>query len=198
MNTFNHAILTRRSRYELNRESTLEDSELQARLAATIKHMPSPFHAQHQRAVLVLGKQHDALWELVRRTLKKRVKPNKLKQTNDKIDGFKRSYGTILFFDDWPTIDALQTKYPRYKDTWALWAHQSQGMAQLAVWMMLADAGMGASLQHYNPLIDDDVTQAFDIPKGWKLAAQMPFGKPVGSPKDKTFKPIEHRVLIRT
>ena len=29
------------------------------------------------------------------------------------------------------------------------------GMLQLAVWTALAEKGLGASLQHYNPLIDD-------------------------------------------
>ena len=197
MHAFEHAILTRRSRYELSRESTLTDADLQARLAETIKHMPSPFHAQHQRVVLLLNAHHDRLWDIVHKTLKKRAKPNTFKKIKAKIDGFRESYGTVLFYDDWTTIEALQAKYSLNKDAWALWAHQAQGMAQFAVWTMLADAGMGASLQHHNPRIDDAVNEAFDIPKGWRLAAQMPFGKPKGSPKTKTFKPIEERVIVR-
>ncbi len=197
MNAFNQAILKRRSRYELSRETTMTDSELQARLAETLKHMPSPYHAQHQRMVLLLGEKHDALWDIVLATLKKRITPEKFKKTKEKIAGFKHAYGTVLFFDDWPTIEALQAKFPKAKEKWELWANQSQGMAQFAVWTMLADAGLGASLQHYNPIIDDEVEATFKVPKGWRLAAQMPFGKPTGSPKDKTFKPIEERFLIR-
>ena len=49
-------------------------------------------------------------------------------------------------------------------------------MAQFAVWTMLADSGLGASLQHYNPLIDEAVRQAFEVPASWRLVAQMPFG----------------------
>ena len=40
----------------------------------------------------------------------------------------------------------------------------------------LAQEGIGASLQHYNPLIDNDVAAAWGIPANWKLRAQMPFG----------------------
>ena len=40
---------------------------------------------------------------------------------------------------------------------------------------MLEDAGMGASLQHYNPLSDDEVRKAWNLPGDWKLVAQMPF-----------------------
>mgnify|MGYP001852288703 CR=1 FL=1 len=32
------------------------------------------------------------------------------------------------------------------------------------------------SLQHYNPLIDEAIHQAFDLPETWKLRAEMPFG----------------------
>ncbi|MFX6601374.1 nitroreductase, partial [Acinetobacter baumannii] len=34
----------------------------------------------------------------------------------------------------------------------------------------------GASLQHYNPIIDDEVHATWDIPHHWKLRAQMVFG----------------------
>lgn len=53
---------------------------------------------------------------------------------------------------------------------------QNKGMAEYATWLALTEAGLGASLQHYNPLIDEAVAAAFDIPDNWRLRAQMPFG----------------------
>jgi predicted oxidoreductase (fatty acid repression mutant protein) len=35
---------------------------------------------------------------------------------------------------------------------------------------------VGASLQHYNPVIDAAVAREWNIPAAWKLRAQMPFG----------------------
>jgi predicted oxidoreductase (fatty acid repression mutant protein) len=35
---------------------------------------------------------------------------------------------------------------------------------------------VGASLQHYNPLIDAAVAREWNVPAYWKLRAQMPFG----------------------
>ena len=49
-------------------------------------------------------------------------------------------------------------------------------MAQFAVWATLADSGLGASLQHYNPLIDEKVAEHFDIDMNWLLRAQLCFG----------------------
>lgn len=69
-------------------------------------------------------------------------------------------------------------------------------MHQFALWTMLADAGFGASLQHYNPLIDERVAKEFNIPTDWKMIAQMPFGVAAGQPDEKTFLPIDDRVLI--
>ncbi len=48
-------------------------------------------------------------------------------------------------------------------------------MHQFAIWMHYE--GIGASLQHYNPLVECKMTsKEFNIPKSWKLIAQMPFG----------------------
>jgi predicted oxidoreductase (fatty acid repression mutant protein) len=55
------------------------------------------------------------------------------------------------------------------------------------VWTALAEAGIGASLQHYAPLIDAEVARTWDVPLSWKLRAQMPFGSNEAPFPDKTF-----------
>lgn len=37
-------------------------------------------------------------------------------------------------------------------------------MIQFAVWTALETEGLGASLQHYNPIIGAEVAKAFEIP----------------------------------
>ena len=69
-------------------------------------------------------------------------------------------------------------------------------MHQFAIWNMLEDAGLGASLQHYNPLIDEEVAKTWNLDPKWKLIAQMPFGTPVQEPGDKEFSPLDKRVLV--
>ena len=69
-------------------------------------------------------------------------------------------------------------------------------MHQLAVWTMLEDVGFGASLQHYNPLIDETVLKEWQLPETWELIAQMPFGVPLQEPGTKEFNSIEERVRI--
>ena len=70
-------------------------------------------------------------------------------------------------------VRSLQESFPTYKDNFPIWAEQTDAMHQLAVWTMLEDAGMGASLQHYNPLIDDEVRKVWNLSDDWKLIAQI-------------------------
>ena len=66
-----------------------------------------------------------------------------------------------------------------------------QVCTKLVVWAALEAEGLGASLQHYNPLIDDEVKKEWNIPGNWKLIAQMPFGNPTSPPGEKEFQPLE-------
>ena len=43
---------------------------------------------------------------------------------------------------------------PSYADNFANWAVQTNAMHQYAIWTALSSKGIGASLQHYNPLVD--------------------------------------------
>ena len=82
-------------------------------------------------------------------------------------------------------VRKLQEQFPTYADNFPIWSEHASAMHQLAVWTMLEDAGFGASLQHYNPLIDKEVRERWDLPAAWRLIAQMPFGTPAGEPQEK-------------
>jgi len=69
-------------------------------------------------------------------------------------------------------------------------------MLEFAIWTMLEDAGLGASLQHYNPLVDADVRKAWNLPESWKLLAEMPFGSVENPAGLKEFLPVENRIKI--
>ena len=105
-------------------------------------------------------------------------------------------YGTVLFFEDQKVVKGLQEAFPAYQENFPGWSLQTSAMHQLAIWVMLEDVGFGASLQHYNPLIDEEVRRAWDLPEHWHLIAEMPFGLPLGKPGEKEFQPLEERVRI--
>lgn len=69
-------------------------------------------------------------------------------------------------------------------------------MLQYTIWIAIEEAGLGASLQHYNPLIDNEVNEKWNLPSKWKLIAQMPFGTPLAKPGEKEFVPLESRIKV--
>ena len=69
-------------------------------------------------------------------------------------------------------------------------------MLQINLWTALRELGIGASLQHYNPVIDKAIKDAFSIPENYVLLAQMPFGGIVSEPDPKEKEDISKRVLV--
>lgn len=193
---FFEAIKNRRSIYAISKETVVSDERIQEIINDAVKHTPSSFNSQSARVVVLLGEQHDKLWNITENTLKKLVPEDKFAPTAEKMTMFRNGYGTVLFFEDQAVIEGLQTAFASYADNFPVWSLQSSGMHQLVVWTGLENEGFGASLQHYNPLIDDEVKQTWNIPASWKLLAEMPFGKVVASAGEKEFKPLEDRVKV--
>lgn len=192
---FKEALENRRSCYNLDNKVSISDNEIKDILNFAVKHVPSAFNSQSTRVVLLLGDHHKKLWNIVKETLRKLVSAETFKSTEAKVDGaFMSGYGTVLFFEDEQVIKSLQESLPDYKDNFPIWSQQTSAMHQLAIWTMLEDAGLGASLQHYNPLIDHEVKRTWKLDSNWKLIAQMPFGNPTAKPGKKEYKPIEGRV----
>lgn len=191
------ALLHRRSYYDLTPESPIDDARIEEILQFAVKHIPSAFNSQSTRIVLLLHEHHKAFWEVVKRTLQALVSPEAFAATEKKIDGsFASGYGTVLYFEDTEVVQGLQKQFPRYADNFPVWSEHTSAMHQLAVWTMLEEAGFGASLQHYNPLIDNEVRKRWQLPGAWRLIAQMPFGLPAGEPQEKSFEPLETRIQV--
>lgn len=91
----------------------------------------------------------------------------------------------------------MQAKFPLYADKFPMFATQSDAMLQFVVWTTLEAEGLGANLQHYNPLIDSKVSEAWKTPSNWHLNAQLVFGRRTSEPGEKTqLLPIEERVKV--
>ena len=193
---FYTALQGRRSVYGLSKESVISDKKIQEVIEAAVKHTPSAFNSQSGRVLVLLGGQHDKLWDITKEALRKIVPADAFAPTEEKINSFKSGYGTVLFFEDEAVVKELQNKFALYKDNFPIWSHHSSGMLQFVVWTGLEAEGLGASLQHYGALIEDQVIQQWNVPTTWKLISQMPFGKPTAQPGDKEFKPLEERIKV--
>ncbi|WP_058304206.1 nitroreductase family protein [Gorillibacterium timonense] len=193
---FSEALKTRRSVYGISKDIPVSEARIEEVIGEAVKHTPSAFNSQSARVVVLFGEQHDKLWTIVKETLRKIVPADNFSSTEQKLASFQSGYGTVLFFEDQAVVEGLQEQFALYKDNFPVWSNQSSGMLQFVVWTALAAEGIGASLQHYNPLIDDEVKQTWSLPASWKLIAQLPFGAPTAEPGDKAFSPVEDRLKV--
>ncbi len=194
--TFKEALEHRRSYYGISSESPVSDEKIEEIVRHAVKHVPSAFNSQSARLVLLLGENHLRLWNIVKETLRKIVPAEAFAGTESKIDSFKAGHGTVLYFEEQTVVKGLQNQFPSYANNFPIWSQHTSAMHQLSVWTMLEDAGLGASVQHYNPLIDEEVRRTWNLPETWKLIAQMPFGAPTFEPGEKPFAPIDERMKV--
>ena len=186
MNTFLESITHRRSIYHIGKNVSVTSEHITKLIEIAVETSPSAFNSQTSRVVILFGQHSDDFWHIVRETLRKIVPAEAFEATDKKISSFAAGVGTVLFFEDQDVVKGLQEKFELYADNFPVWSEHSTGIAQFAVWSALAVEGIGASLQHYNPIIDDEVKAKFDVPASWKLRAQMPFGSIESPAGDKT------------
>lgn len=180
----------RRSVYALNKQISLNDEQLLKLVEDVTENVPDAFNALSQRVVLVTGENNQKLWDTIHDSFDGMVK-------KEKTDSFASGYGTILFFIDSSKVKELQEKFPLYKDKFPIYANQSNAMLQHAIWVALADEGIGASLQHYQPVVNENVRKLFNLPEEWDLNAQMPFGGIAQAPAAKPTANIKDRVFAK-
>jgi predicted oxidoreductase (fatty acid repression mutant protein) len=193
---YKEAMEDRRSIYGICDESPISAEEILEIVDHSTKHVPSAFNSQSQRVAVLFGERHLEFWGIVMETLRKIILAEDFRATEKKINGFAAGCGTLLFYDDTSVTKGLMDRFMPYKESFPIWAEQSNGMLQFAIWSQLEAEGLGATIQHYNPIIDKEVKNAFNIPSAWRLIAQMPFGAPTEEPIQKEFVPIEKRVIV--
>ena len=125
-------IEDRRTIYSTETTISISDKELEDMIEHIIKYTPSAFNSQSTRIVLLLNDQHHKFWDNTKTVLKDVMGPDRdFTPTEQRIDGFKHAYGTILYFEDEDVIKGLQEQMPNYADNFANWSVQTNAMHQL-------------------------------------------------------------------
>ena len=196
MQTFQEAVTNRRSIYKLGRNIPVLQSQIIAAVERMTKDIPTPFNMQSARVVVTMLDHHENVWHITRGELKKVLPADKFAEAEKRIDGFEAAYGTVLFFESSDMIKAMQDEMPEYAAVMPTSAMQANGMLQFAIWTALEDLGLGANLQHYNPIIDESIKKIFGLPDSWDLISQLVFGEILEPPQPIEKIPTGSRVKI--
>lgn len=74
----------------------------------------------------MFGDEHDKLWDIVRDALKTLIgEEGYEKGSAGRIAGFKASKGTVLIFDDEPTVRKQEADFPDYAEHFQPWVSYS-------------------------------------------------------------------------
>ncbi len=195
-NQFLDLIQNRRTIYAIGRDVKSTVEQLSDLIQTAIKQSPSSFNSQSSRAVILFNAEHEKFWEFVKEKLQAYSKDEaSAAKTDTRIESFKAGFATVLFFEDLDVVKHLQDQFPLYADNFPIWSEHSTAIAQFATWTALHTEGLGGSLQHYNPIVDDQVHTEWDIPASWKLRAQFVFGSIEAPATEKTY--IEDQVRFK-
>lgn len=194
--TLQQAFDERRSIYALSNELPVAPQAIVNMAERVLLHTPSAFNSQSSRLVVLFGAEHQKLWDIAEKKLRAAVGDGDFSGSKQKLDGFRASAGTVLFYEDKNVTESLQEQFALYADRFPIWAQQTSAMHQYAMWTELRTLNVGANLQHYNPLVDEDAAKAFSIPDSWELVAQMPFGNIVEPTGEKTYQPVNERMKV--
>lgn len=189
MKDYIEIIKKRRSYYNLSEDVDLTNEEIKYLVEDVMNITPSHMNAETTRIVLLFDDKSKDFWTRVNETFDNSI-------NEEKFHGFYHAKGTVLIFIDMNEIWDQEINMPDYSDYFETWGHHSAAMLQLNLWQALRDEGIGASNQHYNPVIDEWVKEDYDLPDHWELVAQMPFGKIEEEPYPKDKKPIEEKLIV--
>jgi hypothetical protein len=92
---FLETLKSRRTYYALKKESTISDKKIQEIIRETVLHVPSSFNSQSSRIILLLGEEHNKLWDITKDVLKAIVPAENYPTTEKKLNGFQAAYGTV-------------------------------------------------------------------------------------------------------
>lgn len=196
LETLQQTFNERRSIYALGNELAVAPQAIVNMAERILLHTPSAFNSQSSRLVVLFGEQHQQLWDITELKLREEVADGDFSSSKQKMDSFRAAAGTVLFYEDTDVVKSMQEQFQLYTDRFPVWAQQTSAMHQYALWTELSTLEVGASLQHYNPLIDEDVAAAFAIPDNWELVAQMPFGNILQAAGDKSYQPLNQRMKV--
>lgn len=183
------SLKQRRTYYNINQTLPVEESRVTGLVQELTELVPDAFNMKSSFVAVAFGAKHELLWDTIYDTFGGKV-------SREKIDSFKNGAGTILYFYDSEIVKSMQGTFPLYAANFPNWAQQASAMLQISVWSGLRELGIGASLQHYNPVIDEKIRQLFKVPDRYQLVAQMPFGGIGQEPGAKEKEEIDKRVQI--
>jgi predicted oxidoreductase (fatty acid repression mutant protein) len=168
--------------------------DTQVRLLEALRLTPCAFNLPSWHVVLIHA-EREAFWVRVEAAFRERLDDDRLGRYLDRLEGFRNGVAIALFFEDVPVRDDLIRAWNLTHEQAYAFAEQGIGMAQLSLWLALTAEGFVTSLQHWEWLIGDVLTDFAEVPpERFRLVATLPIGYPDEAPRSTEPIPIQRLV----
>lgn len=129
--TFLEAVKDRRSLYALSAESPISDEKIEEIVKHAVTWAPSTYNVQSARAVVLFKENHQKFWDIAKKHMANIPLEGGMRAYMDsRLDGWKASYGTVLWFEDQEALDGLAQKNPMIGGMLTEWSDHSTGIHQ--------------------------------------------------------------------
>lgn len=196
---FSELLESRRSVYNLGKETDLSQEEIVTGIRHAVHNTPSAFNSQTSRVVVLFDEAKTKFWDHVYETQKDLLPEQSKDFLLGAIENARdEALGTALVFEDHEALDQMPSNETRtnvYKD-------QNSAMVHYAIWLRLKELNLGASLQHFNlgyeQGFDAETRKLFDLPDTYELVAELPFGSIKEPAQEKDHIDTHKEVQVRT
>lgn len=162
----------------ISKQSSIFNENIQKIINNAIKYTSYFWDFQNIGVLLLLGEDHNKVWDITKETLRKKVSAENFSFTEEKINSLRNAYGTMLFFEDKSAIEESESQIVIHNVNLSISHRKYLDILELVLNTASENESQGALLQHYNYFIDGEIQKEWDVPDSWKLIVQMPFGKP--------------------
>lgn len=189
----------RRSIYQVGNTLNHSAEEVANAIGQAVIAAPSAFNSQTSRVVLVTGSTNQKVWDLIRKTQEPLLPEGKGGDFQRMVfEAGINAAGSLIFFED---QEAISKNIPASPERQAIYKEKNGAITQFVSWVVLADMGYGASLQHFNvgteEGYDQSIKDLLQVPDSWELSAQMPFGPVNDRPEPAEKLPLETIIQIQ-
>ena len=101
------SLKERRSIYDINKNLPVNEKVVFDFIKEATELVPDAFNMKSSRVVVVTKEKQDLLWDKIYEVFGGEV-------PREKIDSFKKGFGTILYFIDTSAVKILEDQFPLY------------------------------------------------------------------------------------
>jgi predicted oxidoreductase (fatty acid repression mutant protein) len=169
------SLLERRRSIRRLRPGPFSEASL-TRIVEAIRLTPAAYNLPPWHVVIIRD-ELAAFWHLAEQAVRERLDGDRRGRYLDRLDGFRRGVAVALVYEEVTVRHQLANAWQISLEQAGAFVEQGLGMVQLALWLAVTAEDLVASLQHWEWLLEEPLTDFVGLPSDqFRLKAILPIG----------------------